>query len=452
MSTTLPDVETVGSLEPVTRAELVDYFHRGGKPASAWRVGAEFETFAIERATGRAVGYDESGGIRDILQALVDRFDWQPHYRGERLTLLSRGGATVSLEPGGQVEFSSPPVHHVGELATEVGRFRTEIRSVIDAKRVAVIAAGVTPFARVEDIPPPVRRRHALMAEYLPARCPMAKHMMLATSSTQAAFDYADEADAVRKFAVALTLGPVLNAIWGNSPLCGGEPTGWVSYRGRVWLGMDPDRSGLLSHLLAVGLSFDRWVDYLLDVPLLFVVRDGEYRPAGRSTFRDFLSRGLDGRFPTMADWEVHLTTVFPEVRLKQFLEVRGADANPPPLALAVPAIWKGLLYDAEALFAAGEIASHFSPADLPSVFESASRRGLAAEHGGQKLLAWAGKLADIAADGLRRQAERSGHPDERPFLDPVFAVLDRGVSPGAALASGGGPFTPASVVPLLQC
>lgn len=346
--------------------------------------------------------------------------------------MLTRGGASVSLEPGGQVEFSSPPVRHVGELAAECHRHRDEVRAVVDPDRVAWVAAGVTPFTRVEDLPPPIRRRHAVMAEYLPAKCPMAAHMMKATASTQAAFDYADEADAVRKFAVALTLGPVVNAIWGNSPLYDGTPTGWASYRGRVWVGMDPDRSGLLPHLLADGLSFDRWVGYLLDVPMLFTVRDGGYHAAGGRTFRDFLCHGIDGRFPTLADWEVHLTTVFPEVRLKQFLEVRGADANPALLALAVPAIWKGLLYDPNALAAAEQIARHFLPADLPGVFEAAARHGLAAEHGGHTLLAWAGELADIAADGLRHQAERSGLPDERPFLDPVFVILYRGTSPGS--------------------
>ena len=434
MSTTLPDAGADGSLPPLTLADLPAYFHRGGKPPADWRVGAEFEKFAVERATGRPLGYDEPGGIRDILQAMVDRFGWQPHYRNERLVMLTRGGAAVSLEPGGQVEFSTPPVRNVGELAAELHRHRDEVRAVVDLDRVAWVAAGVTPFTRVEDIPPPVRRRHRLMAEYLPARGPKAAHMMQATASTQAAFDYADEADAVRKFAAALTLGPVVNAVWGNSPLYGGEPTGWASFRGRVWLGMDPDRSGLLTHLLNDGLSFDRWVRYLLDVPMLFTVRDGGYHPAGGRTFRDFLARGINGRFPTLADWEVHLTTVFPEARLKQFLEVRGADANPQALALAVPAVWKGLLYDAGALAAAGDLARHFRPADLPGVFEAAARHGLAAEHGGRALLAWAREVIEVAAGGLRRQAERSGLPDERPFLDPVFEVLERGMSPGSEM------------------
>ena len=450
MSLDLPEVGAADRSQPVTPAELLAYFHRGSKPHADWRVGAEFEKFAVERTTGRALSYAEPGGIRDILQSLADRFDWEPHHRGDRLISLTRRGATVSLEPGGQVEFSSPPVKHVADLAAELNRHRDEIRAVVDPERVVWIAAGVTPFALVEEIPPPIRRRHAVMADYLPERGPKAQHMMKATASTQAAFDYSDEEDAVRKFTVALTLGPIVNAVWGNSPLYGGEQTGWASFRGRVWLGMDPDRCGMLPELLADGLSFDRWVNYLLDVPLLFTMRDGCYHPAGGRTFRDFQTHGIDGRFPTLADWEVHLTTVFPEVRLKQFLEVRGADANPPPLAVAVPAFWKGLLYDRDALTAAEGVAKHFPPSELPALFESAAHHGLAAECGGHTLAAWAGELANIAAVGLRRQAERGGYPDEQPFLDPVFAVLKSGRSPGMVLGTSDAR-TPAAVLRVLE-
>jgi glutamate--cysteine ligase len=279
------------------------------------------------------------------------------------------------------------------------------------------------------------------MAEFLPARSETAQHMMKATASTQAAFDYADEADAVRKFTVALALGPVVNAVWGNSPLYGGENSGWVSYRGRVWLGMDADRSGLLTRLLADGLSFERWADYLLDVPMLFVIDGRDYKPVGGRTFRDYMRHGLDGRFPTKVDWEVHITTVFPEARLKQFIEVRGADANPPPLALAVPALWKGLLYDDTALSAAVELARRFPPAELCGLFEQIARQGLAAEFGGRSVLAWAKEVAAIAVNGLPA--------DERRFLDPVFAVLEAGQSPGMGWRAGR--FTPAEVLPKFE-
>jgi glutamate--cysteine ligase len=427
---------------PVTAADLIDYFHAGAKPRDRWQVGAEFEKFAVERATGRPLSYDEPGGVRDILRALADRFGWTAHAPRGRVVLLTRDGATVSIEPGNQVEFSSPPVERLSELEAHLRGHVAELRAVTDPDRVAWVAAGVTPFCRAEELPPPVRLRHQLMAEVLPARCETAEHMMKATASTQAAFDYADEADAVRKFAVALTLSPVVNALWGNSPLYNGRPSGWCSYRGRVWLGMDADRSGLLTELLADGLSFERWANHLLDVPMLFTRADGQYHPSDGRTFRDFLARGIDGRFPTRADWELHITTVFPEVRLKQFLEVRGADANPPPLALAVPAMWKGLLYSDTALSAATELAKRFPPAELDTLFEEAAQHGLAAEFAGRPVRDWARDVANLAAAGLPA--------DERRFLDPVFAVLEAGKSPGMGW-EGLANLTPAEVLPRFE-
>jgi len=434
VSTHLSAASPAEAQHPIAFDELRDYFSNGAKPKADWRVGAEFEKFALDRRTGRQIGYDESHGVREILESLVARFGWDPHYEGEHLTTLTRIGSCVSLEPGGQVEFSSLPVKHVGELAVELYRHSDELRAVTDPTRIAWVAAGVTPFSRVESIPLGPRKRHAVMAEYLPTKCPLAMHMMKATASTQVAFDYSDEADAVKKFATALALGPIINAVWGNSAFANGEPTGWASYRGKVWLGMDPDRSGVLHQLLADGLSFARWVDYLLDVPMLFWMREGDYEPAGGRTFREFMTRGIEDYYPTKFDWELHLTTVFPEVRLKHFLEVRGADANPPPLALAVPAFWKGLLYDEAALEAAAAIASQFPPKTLPDLFASASERGLIAKANGRTVKAWATELTAIAREGLRRQAAANGHADETHFLDPVSEVLERGQSPGMAM------------------
>ena len=402
--------------EPVAHADLLEYFHRGGKPRADWRVGAEFEKFALDRRTGRAITYAEPGGIRDILQRLADRFGWRPQYEGQHLTTLTRGGCTISLEPGGQVEFSTPPVSGLDQMAREVRRHRDELRAVVDPGRVIWVAAGVTPFARFEGIPLGPRRRHAVMAEYLPSRSPTARAMMTATASTQAAFDYADEADAVRKFTVALKLGPLFNALLGNSRIVRGESSGWASYRGRIWQGMDPDRSGSLGHLLQRGLGFESYTDYLLDVPMLFHFRDGDYRPAGGMTFRDYLSDGIDGDGPTRPEWELHLTTVFPEVRLKNFLEIRGADATPPALALGVPAFWKGLLYDPATLAQAEAIAQTIPPKDLPALSEGVNRHGLNAYYAGRGVRAWATELLDLACRGLSNQ----GAANETVYLAPL--------------------------------
>ena len=409
----------VAGPEPITLADTLDYFHAGGKPRAAWRVGAEFEKFALDRATGRAITYGEPGGIRDILQSLARRFGWRPHAEGDHLTALSRDGCLISLEPGGQVEFSTPPLVRLDDLAQELFRHRDELRAVVDPSRVVWVAAGVTPFARVENIPLGPRRRHAVMAEYLPSRSRTALAMMKATASTQAAFDYADEADAVAKFTVALKLGPLFNALLVNSAYRHGEPSGWASYRGVVWRGMDPDRSGSLGSLLERGLSFETYCDYLLDVPMLFLFRDGDYRPAGGRTFRDYLARGMGGRYPTPAEWELHLTTVFPDVRLKNFLEVRGADATPPSLALGVPAFWKGLLYDDAALTEAERFADAITPRELPGLCDGVSRHGLSANHAGRSVRTWATGLLDLASRGLVDQHAA----DEVAYLEPLRQV-----------------------------
>ncbi len=416
--------------EPVTDAALVGYFEAGAKPRGEWKIGAEFEKFLLDRDTGRQIGFAQPGGAADVLPELAARFGWDTHFDGEHLVALSRDGATVSVEPGGQIEFSTPPLKSLADLATELLRHRDELRAVV-APNVAVAALGVTPFSLVNDIPFGPRPRHLIMAEYLPQRCRTAHQMMKATASTQVTFDYSDESDAARKMAVALALSPVVNAIWGNGGVTGGTGCEWASRRGQVWLGMDPDRSGLLPDLLARGVSFRAWTDYLLDVPMFFRCRDGAYTSAGGRTFRDFLAHGIDGEFPTRSDWELHISTVFPEVRLKQFLEVRGADANPPALALAVPAFWKGLLYNDMALSAAEAVAKRFPPAELAALFEAAARDGLAASFGGRTVRDWATELATIARGGLHADGEGS-------YLDPVFAILDAGVSPGGAWRARG--------------
>ena len=430
MSVHLPQADAPLATEPVSVEDLLAYFHAGAKPRSDWRVGAEFEKFAIERGTGRHLTYGEPHGIRAILESLADRFGWEPHFEGDHLTTLSRAGAVISLEPGGQVEFSTPPLAALSELSAALETHRREIRAVTDPDAVAWIASGVAPFRSADEIPLGPRPRHRIMADYLPARCPMALEMMKATASTQVAFDYSSESDAMRKFRVALLLSPVVNSLWANSPYYAGRPTGFASSRSRIWRGMDPDRSGLLPDFLSAGPSFENWVRYLLDVPMLFICHDGHYSPAEGQTFRQYLAEGHEGYRPTLADWEIHLTTVFPEVRLKHFLEVRGADATGPALAVAVAALWKGLLYDEDALADVERIAEAFRPHDLPPLFAAVGRTGLATAFEGTTVLELAKRIVGIAAQGLEQQGER----DAPRFLEPVRAILRVGESPGTAL------------------
>ncbi|HEY1191160.1 MAG TPA: glutamate-cysteine ligase family protein [Gemmata sp.] len=426
MSTHLPGTGTDDT--PVTERDLVDYFHGGSKPAPEWRVGAEFEKFALARDTGAQIGFD--AGIEGVLHALATHFAWEPHFEvtrpgadERRLTTLTRGRSTISVEPGGQLELSTAPSARLSELRAELETHLRELRAVTDPARVAWVAAGVTPFSTVEAVPLNPRRRHRLMAEYLPTRCPHGLHMMKATASTQVTFDYADEADAGHKLTVALKLGPVVNALFANAPMYAGRRTEFVSFRGHIWHHMDPDRSGLLVDLLAGEVTFRRWVRLVLDVPLLLLAEGESFAPAPGVTFREFLEKGIDGRFPTRHDWEVHLSTVFTEARLKGFLEVRGADATPTPLAVA--AVWKGLLYDPVALAAAAELAQKFAPSELRPLSEAIVRRGTRAEHRGAPLAGWCREVVAIAAEGLRRQGE------DAAFLDPVRAVLSHGHAPG---------------------
>ncbi len=430
MSTHLPGTGIDDT--PVAESDLVDYFHEGAKPRSAWRVGAEFEKIAADRSTGRQIGFDD--GIETVLRALALLFSWEPHYESGRLTTLTRGRSTVSVEPGGQLELSTAPSAHLAELRSELDTHLNELRAVTDPARVAWIASGVTPVSTITEIPLNPRPRHRLMAEYLPTRSAFALHMMKATASTQVTFDFADEVDAGRKFALALRLGPVVNAMFANAPMFAGRRTEFVSYRGHVWHGMDPDRSGLLTDLLAGEVTFARWVQLVLDVPLLLLTDGESLRPAPGVTFRTFLNHGIDGRFPTRHDWDVHLSTMFTEARLKRFLEVRGADATPAPLALAVPAIWKGLLYDADALGAATDLARHFKPEELRPLSEMASRAGLRAEYRGKPLTDWCREIVAIADAGLKHQDE------DATFLDPLRAVLASGRSPGDVWPKGGAP------------
>lgn len=418
---------------PVSEADLVAYFASGCKPRARWRVGAEFEKFALDRSTGRQLGFDN--GIESRLCHLAERFAWEPHSEGGRVTTLTRDGATISVEPGGQVELSTAAATDVSELRAELDRHLAELRAVCDPAAVAWCAAGVSPFSRVEEIPLNPRPRHRLMAEYLPTRCEYGLHMMKATSSTQVTFDFADEADAGRKFAVALCLSPVVNAAFANAPLLAGRATGFASFRGRIWQGMDPDRSGFLAELLAGDVTFDRWTEFVLDVPLLFTEIGGTFRPAPGITFREWMRRGLHGHYPTLHEWDVHISTVFTEARMKRYIEVRGADANPTPLALAVPAVWKGLLYDTDALDAAVDLAAEFPPDTLHALSDAAARDGLRAVHRGKSLADWCREVVAVADAGLRR----SGCPGESAFLDPLREVIATGRSPGDRWPVGGG-------------
>ncbi|HIJ63809.1 MAG TPA: glutamate--cysteine ligase, partial [Rhodospirillaceae bacterium] len=339
--------------EPLTsKQELVDHLAEGCKPPELWRIGTEHEKFAFRLDDLRPLPYDGDHGIRAVLDGMR-RFGWQPVQEGENVIALVKGSASVTLEPGGQLELSGAPLETVHETCAEVDEHLTEVKTVASELGVAFLGLGFNPKWRREDIPWMPKGRYAIMRRYMPTRGGLGLDMMLRTCTVQVNLDFLSEADMVRKFRTSLALQPVATALWANSPFIEGRPSGYLSYRSHIWTDTDPDRTGMMGFVFEDGMGFERYVDYALGVPMYFVYRDGRYIDVAGASFRDFMAGRLDalpGERPTPGDWADHLTTIFPEVRLKRFLEMRGADGGPWRRLCALPAFWVGLLYDGTAL------------------------------------------------------------------------------------------------------
>jgi len=416
-----------------SEADLLDYFRAGEKPASQWRIGMEHEALAIRSGDLRPPPFAGPQGIEALLARLADEGGWKPVYEGPHLVALDRDGQSITLEPGGQVELSGRPVASVHEAGEEFGQHLEALRRLSRPMGIAWLALGVRPLHGVADAPQVPKERYHIMRAYLPSRGARALEMMHVTASVQVSFDFADEADMVARFRAALGLAPVVSALYANSPLAEGRPTGAVSERMRIWRATDPDRCGGIPFVFDPDFGYRRYMDWALDVPMFFVLRAGRYLPLRGKTFRRFMAEGHDGERATLADWNRHLTTVFPDVRLKRVLEVRGADAGPADLACSVPALWKGVLYDPDARQAAWELVSDWSAEERETAYQEAARLGLAGEVGGRKLLDLARELVALAAAGLARAAllDDAGR-DERRWLEPAERQVALGRSPGA--------------------
>jgi len=408
---------------PLTRQTLIEGFGRYGKPRESWRIGAEFER-AVVRPDGHPVPYE--GGIHDILDRLADTSNWTRLYEGGALIALSRpDSAHITLEPGGQVELSGAPHATLTGVHDEMHENRDAMLALAQGHDLRWIACGLTPVAAIEDISWMPKGRYAVMRDYLPRKGSLAAAMMKGTCSVQANFDYDSEEDCARKVRLTAGLAPLTTALFANSPLHLGKPTGFMSYRGHIWRHTDPDRTGFPPGLRS-DYSHERWVDYLLDVPMMFVLQDGAYLPANGLTFRDYMERGVGGRLPDLDDWALHQTSVFPEVRVKHTIEVRGADCVGHDLAMAFCALFTGLLYCrsamAEGLSLVEELEHHGTHAER---FAVACKGGLDGFIGGRSLADWASDLGDIADRGLLRCL-----PDDRFMLDPLLARIEVGRSP----------------------
>ncbi|MGP9790619.1 glutamate--cysteine ligase [Roseinatronobacter sp. NSM] len=422
------------------KAQLAEYLASGCKPKEDWRIGTEHEKFGYCHDTLNPLPYDGPRSIRAVLEGLRDRFGWTPVLEGGNIIGLEKDGANVSLEPGGQLELSGAPLETIHQTCDEVNQHLREVRSVAEEIGVGFIGLGAAPIWSHEQMPVMPKGRYALMTDYMDRVGTMGKSMMYRTCTVQVNLDFASEADMVQKLRVALALQPVATALFANSPFFDGKPNGHKSWRARVWRDLDAARTGMLPFVFDDGFGFEAWVDYALDVPMYFVYRDGKYINALGQSFRDFMKGqlpALPGEMPTLSDWADHLTTIFPEARVKKFIEMRGADGGPWRRLCALPAFWVGLTYDQGALDAAWDIAKDWTPELRDELRIAASVDGLAGQAQGLKLHDLARATVDIAEAGLKARAQPGAGgmlPDETHFLNALKESVETGQTPADEL------------------
>ncbi|MGB8378925.1 MAG: glutamate--cysteine ligase [Rhodanobacteraceae bacterium] len=425
--------------EPIThREQLIASIADGAKPEAQWRIGTEHEKFGFHLDDLRPPSWEGPRGIGALLDGLT-RFGWQPVIERDKLVALLRDGASVTLEPAGQLELSGAPLATIHDTCCEVMGHLTEVKSVADEIGLGFLGMGFQPKWRREDMPWMPKARYAIMRRYMPKVGTLGLDMMTRTCTVQVNLDYADEAHMVKMFRVALALQPLATALFADSPFTDGQPNGYLSYRSHIWTDTDADRTGMLDFVFEDGFGYERYVDYVLDVPMYFIYRDGEYIDCAGMSFRDFLAGKLPtrpGELPTMRDWTDHMTTVFPEVRLKKFLEMRGADGGPWNRLCALPAFWVGLLYDADALDEAWNLVKDFTIAERHLLRDGVPRHAFklpvlsgGAERGTLRDLALA--ALGIAGHGLKRRARLNGNgADETIFLGPLIEFAEAGQTP----------------------
>lgn len=417
--------------------ELTAWIEGGSKPAGRWRIGTEHEKFVFAADRPERARYDGPSGIRAVLENLARR-GWDAVEEDGSPVGLRRGGQSITLEPGGQFELSGAPLETLHQTCDETTTHLGEVRAVGAELGVRFVGIGADPVTPLDGIPFMPKGRYRIMRAYMPTRGSLGHEMMTNTCTVQVNLDFADERDMVRKFRTALALQPVAAALFANSPFRAGGEAGFLSWRNHVWSDTDPDRCGAPAFVFEDGMGFERYADYALDVPMYFVLRNGRYVDVAGQSFRRFLEGGLDalpGERPTLDDWESHLTTVFTEVRLKRFLEMRGADGGPWRRLCALPALWTGILYDASALAEAEAMAGEWDAADREGLFRDVPRLGLRARVRGRPVRDVARDLLRMAREGLarRRRLDGAGR-DETGFLDVLDGIAESGRTPAEDL------------------
>ena len=427
--------EAVNSQPPIENSDqLVDYLASGCKPPEKWRIGTEHEKFAYHLDGYRSLDYEGKVGIRALLDSMT-RFGWQAVMEGNNVIALTDDtGASISLEPAGQLELSGAPLENVHETCSEVTGHLQQVKAIASEMNIGFLGLGYHPKWPNAEMPWMPKGRYKIMREYMPKVGKMGLDMMKSTCTVQVNLDYCSEATMVKMFQVSLALQPIATAIWANSPFKESKPSGYLSYRSHCWTDTDPDRCGTLPFVFEDGFGFERYVEYMLDVPMYFVYRDGKYLDASGLSFRNFLAGELSvlpNEKPTMKDWEDHLSTAFPEVRLKTFVEMRGADGGPWARLCALPAFWVGLLYDTESLSQAADYIADWTQDERESLRNNVPRDALNTPFRDRTARDIALDILEISHAGLKRRARLDSIGlDETHYLKPLFLIAESGITP----------------------
>lgn len=421
------------STEPLTRRALNDYFRRGQKTPNDLQIGVEWEKLGVYRDTGRAIGYTGENGVEGIFTALVKNYAWQPVVSEGHIVALRKNDSAVTLEPGGQIELSGRKAKTVRENADELNEHLREIQSVSTPRGIAWLGLGCQPVSIAEDIEWVPKKRYKIMRETLPGQ--LTERMMKETASIQISLDYISDQDAAEKLRLAIGLAPLLQAIYANSPFIRGCPSGLLSRRAHIWLHTSPDRSGLIREVFSPDFTLDSYIEFALDIPMIFIVRENEWIPT-RMPFREFMKKGFGSYTATIADWELHLTTLFTEARLKTYVEIRSMDCQESVFGLTIPALIKGIFYDNAASKEAWSLVADISWDQRRELALRVPTMGLETPLKNGTLLDAARKLVDLADNALK-QAEKGNPVDRRcdsGYLVPLKALLAQGKSPAERL------------------
>jgi glutamate--cysteine ligase len=418
-----------------SRADLVAWIAAGEKPISQWRIGTEHEKFVFRTDTLDPVPYDGPRGIRALMEQLIARYRWVPIMEGDNIIALKRPegetGGNISLEPGGQFELSGAPLETLHETAAETSRHLYEVLDVGEDLAIGFLGVGFSPKWTLAETPRMPKQRYGVMTRYMPQVGSRGLDMMYRTATIQVNLDFADEADMVKKLRVSLALQPIATALFASSPFAECKPNGFQSMRSEVWRDTDKRRTGMLPFVFEDGMGYERYVDYALDVPMYFVYRSGDYIDVAGSSFRDFMAgrlKGVEGMLPTLDDWSDHLTTLFPEVRLKRFLEMRGADGGRWSTITALSAFWTGLLYDEAALEAAWRLVKPWSADEREALRNAVPKSGFATRVGGTTVSEIARETMRISRMGLKnRKKINAKSQDETLYLAPLEAIVSTG-------------------------